>query len=289
MADEELSLPVNLRAIVQDLPHFAAQGVSKTLDGAVYFWGHVTTVVTGVAGAASSVSKSPEALRNTLSGISSLVSSSKFFKPITISTRALDALSTVENFISVSKIVQSADYFVNAKFLKDLDDGKPFAAVAEVCFAAARVGLVSVWAASLNLINLGRVSGLVGAIPVVGNMIMKVGMMPMIEIFYIGGIVGCVIEDVKVLLRGDEIIYRIADLVNLVGEGVILGALVVGVTNPIVLGAFGVVASSAGIAAFLLEPKKEEGATEKEDVAIGAATAGGFGGGGGGAASAAAL
>ncbi len=279
MADVELSLPVNLRAVMQDLPAIAAKGLSRTLDeavcGALCFWGHATTVVTGMSGVVSSVSKSPDALKNTLSSVVSLVDASKFFKPISISQGAVKVFSTVENFISVTKIVQSTDYFVNAKFLKDLDKGKPFGVVAEVCFAAARVGVVALWAAQLQLVNLGMVTNAVAKIPVFGQMILKAGMMPAIEILFIGGIVGCIIEDARVLLRGEEIAYRIVDLVNLVAEGAILGCLVVGGFNPIVLGVLGVIAGGTGVAAFLLEPLPEKGATDNHSVAMGIASAGG--------------
>lgn len=282
MADVELSLSVNLRAVMQDLPALATKGLSHARDGALCFWGHVTTVVTGISGAASSVSKSPEALRNTLSGVASLVDASNFFKPINVSPAALQAFSVVEKFISVTKIVQSADYFVNAKFLKDFVKGKPFSVAAEVCFAAARIGVVSLWAAQLQLVNLGMVTSAVGTIPVFGQMILQAGMMPVIEILFIAGIIGCIIEDAKVLLRGEEIAYRITDLINLVGEGVILGCIVVGGFNPIVLGVLGVIAGGAGVAACLLEPP--EGAVDGRDVAMGMASPAAAPGGANGAA-----
>src|SRR5206468_4136739 len=97
----------------------------------------------------------------------------------------------------------------------------------------------------------------IGKTPVFGAMALKALTYPLIDMFFIGGMAGFVVERLNSLVHFENPLYNIVSLINLVSEIALTKMMLnpaLTASNPFIIPVLGVVVAAAGVTSFLCEP-----------------------------------
>src|SRR5260221_2983041 len=117
------ALSVTNSAFIQDMPIVAQKGLEQIQDGAIFFCSRFVELLTDSAKVTAKICKSPDALKNTISGFVSVVNATHIFKKIIVSQKVVETADILQEFISAIRIIESLDYFVTGKFQGDFAKG----------------------------------------------------------------------------------------------------------------------------------------------------------------------
>ena len=171
--------------------------------------------------------------------------------------RAIHQLEAFTGVVSATRIFLSLNDLISGKFIQDMKDGKLFAVLTDIFFFAGRACVSVDWLAKFGVIHLGHVGKMVGAIPFFGIMA-PASLKQFVELTFGLGLVSLGIEKVRLISKGENVLYNIVDSVSISSE---IALTTLSLTAPgtpaIIIAGLAFVASTTGIAAFLLQPKNE--------------------------------
>jgi hypothetical protein len=228
-----------------------AQEIATAAD---YFAGRAAVWIKHSSNVTARITRSPDALKNTISGTIALINASHLFNSIIVSKKVLDTASVIGEFIGATKIIQSLDYFCNGKYLKDVRNSKHFTVAAEACILCCRIADTLVWSAKNKLIDLGSIATKTASVTVFGRAIVVSAMTPVLVIA-IAGLINYAIEDMKELFAGRNVTYRVIDLVNQVVTVALLSCFVVGGVAPLAIAALEVATAGTAVLSFFWDPE----------------------------------
>lgn len=254
------AISVNSRALFQDTVYITGQACGMAIAGAEKLLQFTWTVISDGADIAERVFRSPDALNYTLLGIQNAVSALAPASTVAISQNVIDKLDTAYTIVSVTRLVQSFEYFAKGKFFDDIHDGKYGKFLGEISFCLARAGNTINFLVNHNLMTLAPITQAIGQIPVFGAYALNALAYPLVDGFFMAGCISYSFESVIAILNGKDIVYNLVSLANLIAETAMirLSLLTAATINPLVIAGLGVVVATTGIASFLLEPKVEE-------------------------------
>lgn len=245
------------KSLVQDAIWCAGQLATKVVEGASSLAQYSWAVLSTTAQTTEKVFRSPDAFHYALLGITSAINAVTVRNAIRVSEEVLRRIDTAQFVMSATRVIQSISYFASGKLFEEIIDGKLGAAVGQVCFFLGRVGSTLNFLVQHNLANLQPVVQAIGNIPVFGQLALKALTYPLIDMFFIGGMVGFVAERFNALIHFQNPVFNIVSLINLVSEIAFMKLMLnpaFVAANPLVIPVLGVVVATAGVASFLCEP-----------------------------------
>jgi len=188
----------NFGAYAEDISNFFAQAPQATMEAIGAFGKHTVTVLSDLA----KITKSSEALKQTLNGLIDLATLINMVVTVHISKKAVEAVALFTTAVNAMKIGASIKYILHGTFLKDIDQNKLASVIAEVFFCAGRVISTGLWLIELNVMTVASASALVGQIPVFGSALLAVGSGPAMSAFFFTGIAFLLVDRLRAALKG---------------------------------------------------------------------------------------
>ena len=235
-----------------------ATGVQKTLGDLSYASNYlgrkIALIVRESSNITARICRSPDALKNTIWGTVACMNATHLFNEVVVSKKAIETIGVIGDFIATTRIIQSLDYFCTKKFIKDGRIESIFKIVGELCFFCCRVGDTLLWSAKHKLIDLGNLAVKTGSISIFGARLIVTAMTPL-QVFAIGGMIGYILEDLRNLIKAQDVAYHAMDLANEVIGVTFMACLIVGGCHPLVIAALEVAAAGTAILSFFLDPE----------------------------------
>lgn len=266
-----------IRGGAEDLAGIAYQVGAKVVEVAIDAFGRTWTVLSATLDATTRVLKSPDGMKHALEAIVSLVASIRPLYILEIPQRLLQKIALTQFGISATRIFGSIKYFTNGRceggnISEQWRDGKVTKMLSEACFMIGRLGVSAKFLVVNRLVEFGAIAAQLANVPMFGAVFnavkMAAGKISQNSIAsvimgsryfgisgaFMAGIALLAPTRIESLRAGENMVYNVVDLANMVTEVTLMHLSMVMAANTHVLAVLGLVAAVTGIAAFLLEP-----------------------------------
>jgi hypothetical protein len=209
-------------------------------------------VVSGIKHA-DRVSKDNEALENAIRAISYTILS------VDLLTQAQNSYQTIQNSFhnfrntaSVVRIFGSISYFASGAFSKDMCLEKVHMLISNTAFLIARLGVVNNWLVDHKLF--GDISLQVVPEQFLG-IVTQIKTFPVIDMAFGIALSGLAYERLRTLMSGNGSLFHVVDLIGLSFDVALCVMPIFQITNVYIITAFAIIAASAGVGSFILNPE----------------------------------
>ncbi len=249
------AISANCKALAQDAVYTAQIAAGAALVTASSALQSTWTGLEQVSKGAERVFRSPDAFNYSLLGITSAINSLSPFYSFQVSEKVFSQIKVAQFFISATRLSQSFDYFFAGKWVEDYQLRSFGKLIGESCFLFGRLGSTLNFMVQHNLADLTLVTGLIGRVPVFGALAINALTYPLIDLFFMGGMVALSLEKANNFFHGDTSLHNVVSLMSLVSETVLVRLTLAATVSPLLIAALGVVVAATGVASFLLEPE----------------------------------